>query len=226
MDNRNICCFDFETGSKDKTTCEILQIGSAIIDRNNLTIIDKFQSLMKPENFDALEDEALKINGLTKEQLQDAPDITIVFPMWAEWIQRHNIYKNKSSFGAPIPCGWGIDGFDIPILNRYCHKFKYWDNKWNNNTLMNPVFSFDVMKHIWFWTRNNPDVKNIKLPTVLEYMGLSATEIEQGAHDASWDVEQTAKIAIKLLKLELYLTEINVNTGRKRLELKDCLKNE
>jgi len=222
MDNRHFCVFDFETGSADPSTTEILQIGALIIDRNNFKVKDRFTTLMKPEDFDALEDGALKVNGLTREQLMDAPEASVMFPTFATWIQKHNINKNKSSFGAPIPVTWGGDRFDMPIMDRYCDKFGYWDKKYNNGTLLNPVFTMDVMKHMWFWTRTNKDVKNVKLVTVLEWMGMSKDEIEKGAHDAMWDVEQTAKIALRLLKLCNYMTGLN-DEGSRRLEMKGCL---
>jgi DNA polymerase III epsilon subunit-like protein len=218
-----MCCFDFETGGKDTSKCEIIQIGACIIDRNSLAIKDKFQTLMKPEDFDALEDEALRVNGITKEQLKDAPEASVMFPTWAAWIQKFNINKQKSSFGAPIPVTWGGDRFDLPIMDRYCQKYGYWDNKWGNGTLLNPVFTFDVMKHIWFWTRCNADVKNVKLTGILEYMGVNPEEIERGAHDAMWDVEWTAKIAVRLLKVGIHLTGLN-DDGKRRLEMKDCFK--
>lgn len=221
-DNRHIICFDFETGGKNPQTCEIIQIGAVIIDRNSFNIKDEFECLMKPNDFNALEDEALKVNHITREQLMTAPDAKIMFSIFAEWIRKHNIYKDKNSFGSPIPAGWGIDGFDMPIFIRYCHKFGYWDKKWNNQNLLNPIFTFDAMKHIWMWTRTNQDVKNIKLGTILEYMGVSQDEIISGAHNALWDVRWTAKIVIKLLQLASFLTEPYFDTGKRRLEIKGC----
>jgi DNA polymerase III epsilon subunit-like protein len=118
---------------------------------------------------------------------------------------------------------WGIDGFDMPILNRYCQKFDRWDSKRQYGNLLNPIFTFDVMKHIWLYTRTNAELKNIKLTTVAEYMGIKPKEIEEHAHDALWDVLTTSKIAIKLLKLVNYLIDINEHTGKRRLEMKGCL---
>ena len=87
MDNRHFCCFDFETGSTDVTNTEILQIGAVVIDRNSFKIRDEFETLMKPEDFDALEDGALKVNGLTKEELAEAPEASVMFPTFAAWIE-------------------------------------------------------------------------------------------------------------------------------------------
>jgi len=224
INNRHFCVFDFETGGKDPQTCEILQIGSTIVNKNNLTTVDEFASLVQPRNFDALEDKALEVNGLTREQLREAPLPEVIFPAWAKWIQQHNTKADKSSWGAPIPTGWGIDNFDIPIFNRYCKEFGHWDEKWNSRTLMNPVFTFDVMKSIWLIGNNLPGLKNVKLVTVLEYMGMSTEEIEKGAHDASWDTKWTANVAIRYLKFMKHITSYNSASGKRRLELKDCLK--
>jgi len=221
MDNRHMCVFDFETGGTDTTKCEILQIGAQILDRNSFKVKDEFKTLMKPEDFDTLEDEALRVNGLTKEQLMDAPEASVMFPTFATWIQKHNIHKDKGSFGAPIPVYCGGDRFDMPILERYCQKYGYWDKKWCNQSLLNPIFTFDVMKHMWFWTRTNPELKNLKLVTVLEWMGVPKKEIEAGAHDAMWDVTWTAKIAIRLLRVSQHLTNMN-EEGQRRLEMKGC----
>lgn len=221
-DNRHILCFDFETGGKDPSKCEIIQIGAVAVDRNSLKVKDSFETLMKPDDFGALEEEALKVNHITREQLEAAPDAKTMFPVFAEWIKKHNIRKDKGSFGAPIPCGWGIDNFDMPIFTRYCRKFNYWDKKWENQSLLNPIFTFDVMKHIWLWTRTNSDVANIKLPTMLEYMGVPQAEIIEGAHSALWDVKWTAKVAVKLLQLGSFLTEQRPDVGTRRLEMKGC----
>lgn len=221
MDYRHMCVFDFETGGKDPSKCEIIQIGAQILDRNSFKVKDEFQTLMKPEDFDALEDEALRVNGLTREQLADAPEASVMFPTFATWIQKHNIRKDKGSFGAPIPVYWGGDRFDMTIMDRYCEKFGYWDKKWANQSLLNPIFTFDVMKHMWFWTRTNPELKNLKLVTVLEWMGVPKEEIEKGAHDALWDVKWTANIAIRLLKVGVHLTNMNED-GHRRLDMKGC----
>jgi len=223
IDNRHLCVLDFETGGKDKTSCEVLSIGSVIIHSGTLQIIDEFTSLVQPRNFDALEEEALKVNGLTREQLAEAPLPDIIFPAWAKWIQNHNITKDNNSFGAPIPTGWNINNFDLPILDRYCKEFKYWDKKWGSRTLLNPVFTFDVMTEIWLLTRTNPDTKNCKLGDMAIFMGKSEEDVTANAHEVMWDVRTTAEIAIRYLKLMKYLTDYNPATGNRRITLKGCL---
>ncbi len=223
MDNRNFMCFDFETSSTDTQTTQILQIGACIIDRNSLEIKESFESLVRPESPDDVQSEALKVNGLTLEQLEDAPEIDVIFPTFAKWIKKFNVYKNKSSFGSPVGMTYNGTNFDMPIFMRYCKRFGYWDSKWCNQNLVNPIYSFDVLQHIWFWTRTMSELPNLKLVTVLEYMGVKKEEIERGAHNALWDVHWTARIGVKLLRVGNYLTQLN-DVGKRRLEMKNCFK--
>ena len=221
-DNRHIVVIDFETSSANPTTTQILQIGAVVLDRNSLKIKDEFETLVKPDDPTTVEDGALKVNHLTLEQLDSAPEAKVIFPAFAAWIQKHNIRKDHGTFGSPIMAGWGIDGFDLPILTRYCQQYGFWDKKWSNQTLVNPIFTFDAMKHFWFWTRTNHEVTNIKLGTVLEYMGVPQEEIASGAHSALWDVKWSAKIIVKLLQVGSYLTENRPDIGSRRLEMKGC----
>lgn len=201
MDNRNLICFDLETSNINPAIAEIVSIGAVAINRNNLSFMDEFYSLVKPLNEDNIDNEALKVCRLTREQLSEAPEPKLIFPIFADWIKKFNTRKDKSAWGAPIPCGWNITGFDLPIFARYCKEFKYWDDKRNNQTLLNPIFSFDVMQHMWFWTRTNPDVDKLKLSEILSTMGMSVDTIENEAHNSLWDAKVTAKIAVKLLQI-------------------------
>jgi DNA polymerase III epsilon subunit-like protein len=223
MDSRNICVFDFETVSSDPQTTEICQIGACILHRITFKVLDTFESLMKPDNFDMVEDEALEINHLTREQLTAAPEASIVFHSWADWIKKWNTSKSKTSYGNPVPCGYNIVGFDLPIFDRYCKKYGYWDEKQNRQNLLNSYHHFDVFQHVWLFARTNRDLPNLKLTTVAEYMGIPKEEIEAGAHNAMWDVEVTAKIATKFFRLSKTLVEIRESTGTRRIEFRDCL---
>lgn len=226
IDNRHFCVFDFETSSCNPSTTQVLQIGACIINKNNLEIVDEFSSLVKPDDPDTLEEGALRVNGLTKEQLEKAPPVDTIFPMWAKWIKSYNTTRDQSGFGAPIPTGWGIVNFDLPILRRYCKRFDCWDKKRDEMNLVNPIFHLDCMEIYWLLTRNNSDVKNVKLTTMAEYAGIPLSEIETRSHNAVWDVKMTASFAIRYLKLMKYLTSPYDESGKRRLEVKDCFKRE
>jgi len=223
-DFRHLICLDLETSSADKYTTEVLEIGSVAINPYNLNIMDEFHSLVRPIDIeiDDIDQKALDINGLKREDIAKAPPASLVINNWVEWIHKFNPTKNNSNYKAPIACGWGIDNFDLPILDRYFQKFKHWDKKKNWRKPLNPIFTFDVMKFIWMFMRTNEDLNSVSLPAVLEYMGISKEEIKEEGHSALWDSQHTARIAIKLLRLGNFLAEFKED-GKRKMEIKGCL---
>jgi DNA polymerase III epsilon subunit-like protein len=222
MNNNNIIVFDLETSGLDTSICEVLQIAAVAINGRNLTIEDKFASYCRIDNLELVTDEITKINGITKDIVTQAAHADVVWPQWFEWIARFNSRKNNDEWGFPIACGWNIDGYDMKILDRYAKQYHYYNEKYNRQRVFSPAFTFDTMKFYMWLTRTNSDVKSVSLGSILEYMGMSKDEIAQHAHNAIWDVEQTAALTIKILELGKYLTEIR-DDGTRRLELSNSL---
>lgn len=75
---------------------------------------------------------------------------------------------------------------------------------------------------MFLWNENNSAIKKLNLTSILEYMGVSK-EIIEGAHDAGFDCEASAEILIKLLRAERYLTKKDPSTGKRRLEMSNCM---
>ena len=224
MDYRHYVMYDYETTDSNPQRCEICQIGAVAVNRYNLQIKDRFVSDCKPENFDNINPKALQVNKFTIERLEAAPKMRVVWPSFVAFVRRHSMGKGDNSYTYPISGGYGIETFDSIITSRYCKKYGQWNKNREQATLFNPVFNFDVQRHIWFWFHNNPDIKNIKLTTVLEYMGVSKTVLES-AHDALFDAEWAAKIGIRLLTVARNLTDINEATGKRRMCMKGCFSN-
>jgi len=221
VDYRHYVFYDYETASGNPNDCEICQIGAVAVNRYNLRIKDEFVSDCKPEDMDAVDPESLKVNRFTMERLEEAPDMKVVWPAFVSFVRRQSMGKGDNSFTYPVGGGYGIRRFDSVITSRYCQKYGQWDAKREEAILFNPAFSIDVADHMWMWMHNNPEIKNNKLPTVLEYMGVKKKVLEN-AHDALFDAMWTAKIAIRLLGVARSLTDLNETTGRRRLEMKDC----
>lgn len=188
-------CFDFETGSADPKTTQIIQIAAVGINTRRLTITDSFESLICPEDMDAIEDGALAVNKKTREELATAPHPEVVWKQFANFVNKFN-YK-KTPYTAPIPCGYNIRGFDMPIVERYCQMYGPIDAKKGCQGLFNSFLMWDVMDDIYRWTENTKDIPNMKLDTVREYMGISTAN----SHDALVDVKHTAAIAIRYMGL-------------------------
>ena len=74
---------------------------------------------------------------------------------------------------------------------------------------------------MFFWTENNDSIKSLKLTSVCEWMGFATEEIEN-AHDALQDVLNTAKIVVRLLRMQRSLTATSPETGQPRLKMKNA----
>lgn len=221
MNFLNLCVFDLETGGKNPHNCEIIQASAAIINRNSLKVVDTFDAFMKPENMDAMEDDALSTIRRTRFEIEKFPPTKLVWPNFVNWINKHN--KDGSVYTAPIPSGYNINGFDIPIIRRYCKKYKTaWDEKRQDQKLFSQVYSFDVKDHLWFWFEN-VEIENLKFDTIRQYMGFPEAS-KDNAHNSMQDVLDTCEVVIRLLSVGRHLTSVNPATGKRRLEMKDCFK--
>ena len=163
-----------------------------------------------------------------RDKLENSPPISIVWEQWVNWVNRHNKSQNNSVFNAPIPAGYNINGFDMPILERYCLKYGPKEKDRNNEgvykqKLVNGVNNFDLFQHAWFWTENIADeeVKDrLRLAENLKrWLGFPEESIEN-AHDALQDVKDTAEIIISLFKLQRYLTTTDETTGKPKIQMK------
>lgn len=155
--------------------------------------------------FDPIEDGALEVTRKTREGLAKQPPVKDVWANFVTWVNKFN-YR-KSSYTAPIPVGFNINGFDLHILHRYCNLYGPVDKDGRQN-LFNGIFKVDVMDEFFTWTEHNPDVKKRNLGAVMDFLGMPP-KAKANAHDALVDVKNTANVFIKLQK---YKREIGVGT--------------
>jgi len=201
-----------------------------VVDARNLTVVDSFESWIKPDwKIEGIREDTLewhaKQRKITVDEfktiLNEAPNAKIVWNKWVGFMKKYT--KGKTSFMAPIPAGFNVRGFDLPITDRYCKKFGPWDKKYDNQALFSSVYIFDVMDHMWFWTENIDDeeVKTaLKMSeNVLPWMGVKAKELED-SHDAMTDVKWVCKLGLKLLKTQRWFTAYDPKRGKRRLEMK------
>ena len=90
MNSNHLCVFDYETSSAKKNTTQILQIGAAILEPRSLKIVDEINLVAKYEDWDTVEAKALEVNHLTKEQLDEAPIIDVVWKEFTLFLKRYN----------------------------------------------------------------------------------------------------------------------------------------
>jgi DNA polymerase III epsilon subunit-like protein len=199
MNKNEIIVMDFETTGLDTSTCEITQIAAVVVNPRRLTIVDEFNTEVRPLDFDAISEDALKVTRKTKEGLALAPHPEQVWGDFKNFCDKYNF--KKTPYTAPIMAGYNILGYDLPILNRYAKKYGTVDNKTGKQNLFSNFMSYDLIHEVYWWHENSSDLPNIKLTTLCEWLGLDTTK----AHDALYDVKNTAKIMIKFMRLKRYL---------------------
>ena len=201
--NRDIICFDFETGGRDANTCQPTQIAAIALDGRNLKLKGTFNSEIRAEVDDEKaiaaglgpnEEGALKGTGKTRAGIAKAPQLKTVWKKFTAFVDKYN-WKGTPFF-APIPAGFNIIGYDMKIINRLCKEFGPWDAKRGEQQLFSKVYKIDVMDNVWMWTEGDPSIKSISMDSLRERMGLSS----ENAHDALQDVKDTANIMIKFMK--------------------------
>lgn len=201
--------YDIETGSRNPHKTQITQIAAVALHENKLTIEPNgvFNSECKPildnnaaieMGYDPIEDGALEVTRKTREGLAAAPETRIVWNNFVNWVNRFN-YK-KSSYTAPIQCGYNINNFDSYIIQRYCEKYGPISNN-NEQKLFNPIWKIDLMDMIYTWTEFNSNIKSRKLVDIMMWLGFPK-EATADAHDALIDVKNTANILIKFLNFQ------------------------
>lgn len=216
MNINNYIVYDYEATSKNPHIAEIFEIGAVALNRN-MKIIDEFKCNMKPDNMDTIEDDALRITGKTREDLNGYPPTKIMWPTFTEWVNKYN--RDGSVYGAPIPMGYNIDGYDMVVTRRYCLKYKTgYDKERMDQKIFSQIYSFDLMKHLHFWFENNQDISKMKLEIIMEYMGFTKEEI-LGAHDALTDAKNSTRMIQRLYSAQRYLTTPRED-GTRRLEMK------
>ena len=199
----NIIVFDFETGGINPHECQPTQLAALALDGANLNMLASFNSEMWAETDDdkaiekglsPLQAGALKVTGKTREQIAKAPKPSAVWSKFVAFVKKYN--KNNTQWGRPIPCGYNIINYDLPIINRMAKVFGPYDDKYLRSTLFHPIRKIDMLDDMFMWTESDPSVTSISMDNVRKRMGMS----EDGAHDALQDVKDTANIMIKFLK--------------------------
>ena len=207
---RDIIVFDFETGGANPHTCQPTQIAAVAIHARKLELQPggEFNSEMRPIIDDdkaieagvaPLEDKALEITRKTRKELAKAPLPKTVWKKLSKVCDQYN-WKNTSYY-APIAAGYNINGYDMPIVERLCQQYGPIDEKKGRQKIFNPIFTIDVMQHIYCWFENNQDVKGYSMDYMRDYFGMGQ-ESKDNAHDALQDVKDTANLMIKFLKLQ------------------------
>ncbi len=166
LQNKTFVCFDFETtGLKYENGDKIVEIGAVKIEDGKIT--EKFMCFVDPEK--PIPAEASAISGIFDEDVAGAPK---------DYEALQDFYKFTR--GA-ILTGYNIAGFDMRFLVGQGKSAR-----WNFDNEV--VDTIDLARKYVF------GVKNYKLGTIAEKLGV----VLDNAHRAVYDAIATAEVFIKL----------------------------
>lgn len=211
INTTNYICWDLETGSADPLSTFPIEIAAQVYDARSLEAVSGagFSSLCKPPAEFKIEDGALEVNKIKREDIEKAPPISIVWPQFIDWINKYNRKKNK--WETPIGIGMNIKGFDNIIGHRmnelYCPKKK--DTLW-----LSTFRCVDLLDYLFAYFENSNEIPNYKMDTIREYMGIKV----ENAHRAGSDVEVTGAIIMRFLKYHRNVMSANPE------KFKNCFK--
>lgn len=200
--------YDFETGSRNPFKTQPIELAAVAINPRTFEIIEnsEFCSLIRPMSdeqankydIDLIDDEALKVNHKTREELAKAPDIKMVWTQWTKYVANFN--KTGKKWDAPIIVGFNNNGFDDIIVDRICTQ-----DPWKlgpvsdrgNQGLFHPAFNVDLMRLLMPWFESNYDLRSLSMDNLRDLFGIP----KDNAHEALQDVRDEAAIFCRFMKM-------------------------
>ena len=164
LKDHDVVVFDLETTGLSAIDCKIIEIGAVKI--HNGKIIEKFETFVNPKEHIA--DDSTLIHGITDDDVKDAP-------VYEDALADFYKFTRNSTLVA-----YNI-AFDYSFISTYGTKAGY--------NFDNP--QIDALK---LATKNVKGVKNYKLKTIADSLGV----LLDNAHRAVYDAIATAEVFIKL----------------------------
>jgi DNA polymerase III epsilon subunit-like protein len=106
--DKHLVVFDVEVSDVDEsrslgTIPEIIDIGAVKVS-SDLTVIERFSSLVRPDNLDLVTEQTTRLTGITPAMLKDAPHWSKVWPEFCKLTQYNN--SRLAAFHALNDYGW------------------------------------------------------------------------------------------------------------------------
>lgn len=157
--------------------------GTIVIDGRRM---EDFDFHVRPNPKAVIEDAALQVAGVTREQILAYPPMEQVYREFVAMLGKYvDKYNKKDKF---FLVGYNIAAFDNPFLRGFF------------------VQNGDMYFGSWFWANvidvmvlasayladSRADMENFKLATVAKYLGVEVSD--ESLHDAMYDIELTKRV--------------------------------
>ncbi len=219
----NICFYDLETGGNDPFTCEPIELFAVVVDSQNFAEKENGRFgpvIIKPTDMNKVQDAALAVNKITREQLAEGKDQETVFREFCAFCRMFQAKDSK--WDACYSGGYNIKGFDNIIVNLLCKKYGYVDGD-GSAKLFHPSHTFDLMDYSRIYFENTKDgPAGYSLSALLDFMGLSTDK----AHTAEQDVLNTLAVLKRMVMFHRKVSERNIEKFRGAFLVADAAKEE
>lgn len=187
--------YDLETTGLDQQQNAIHQIAGEIeIDGK---VVEQFNWKVRPHEGAVIEESALNIAGVTREEIMQYPEMDFVYEMLKGMMSKYiDIYDKQDKFHL---IGYNIIAFDNPFLRAFFLRNgdKFFGSWFWSNSIDVMVLASNELRY------ERAEMRNFKLHTVAMHMGV---EVDLNKlHDARYDIYLTKEIYKKLtLKYDTY----------------------
>lgn len=173
---------DCETTGTDKDRHGLWQIAGSVVISNRAK--ETFDLKARPFPYDEVDDEALKVNGCTRELLDSYTDPQIVYMQLTEIIGRYvSKYDRTDKFHF---IGWNAD-FDSDFVRKF---FEKCGDKYFGSWFFWPVIDVTKLAGLYLM-EDRWRMPDFKLATVAMHLGVYE---DTKLHDASNDIALTETI--------------------------------
>ena len=183
--------YDLETTGLKPEKHGIHQMsGKLVFDKDGARHVEEFNFKVRPNPKALIDEEALNIAGVTKEQVLSYPPMEVVFNQFISLLEIGCDRFNKSDKYHLV--GYNNRGFDDQFLRGFFLQ--------NNDNYFGSWFwsdSIDVMVLASkFFEEDRHKMPNFKLSTVASHLGIPIDENK--LHDAMYDIYLTEEILCRI----------------------------
>lgn len=189
--------FDIESGGVDYKTDALITLSGFIAtlqvtNDGKLKILNSCSPIdikTKPLEGKNISDEALTINGITREEIETYDEPEVAFEKLQTYLDSH-IFKFDKKDKA-ILVGYNVS-FDINFLSEW---YKHFDPYFGSYINWKKYDIYQKVQELWIRGKLG-DLPNLKLATVCNYFG-----IEFDAHNSLSDIYATKTLMVRLEEL-------------------------
>jgi len=178
-----LCFIDTETTGLNPKSNGLIQLaGSIEIDHE---VKENFNWFVKPLPSDIVEDKALEVNGITREQMAGFPGAREIYNRFTLLLSKYVDKFEKSDKFQFIAYN---ARFDYDFMRAWFEKLG--DKYFGSWFFFPPIDVMNLAATSLYKSRG--EMKNFKLLTVAEHVGIETSEEE--AHDAMYDINLTKEL--------------------------------